>query len=155
MNRTDAVSFVSGLVFALGLGLGGMANANKVVNFLDLVGAWDPSLAFVMGGAIAVHLVAYQWFVPRMQQPLFAPRFGIPTRSDIDGRLVGGAALFGLGWGLGGYCPGPGIVSLGSGSMAPAVFMVAMVGGMLVFHELERRQERARVREDNEASAVS
>ena len=101
MNKTNLVAALSGILFGLGLGISGMTQADKVINFLDLADKWDPSLAFVMGGAIAVHLIAYR-LVTGMNSPVLAERFGIPTRTDIDGRLVGGAALFGVGWALGG-----------------------------------------------------
>ncbi|MCK6503506.1 YeeE/YedE family protein [Myxococcota bacterium] len=131
-----AVSFVVGLVFALGLGLSGMTQADKVIGFLNVAGAWDPSLAFVMMGAIAVHLVFYRFTVKR-PSPLLGGRFGIPTRTDIDPRLVGGSAIFGVGWALGGYCPGPGLVSAASGGASALVFVAAMTGGMLLYHVLQ------------------
>jgi uncharacterized membrane protein YedE/YeeE len=131
-----AVSFLVGLVFALGLGLSGMTQADKVIGFLNLAGAWDPSLAFVMMGAIAVHLVFFR-FTVRRPSPLLGGRFGIPTRTDIDPRLVGGSAIFGVGWALGGYCPGPGLVSAASGGASALVFVAAMTGGMLLYHVLQ------------------
>jgi len=133
MSRLIA-SFVGGLVFALGLGVSGMTDANKVIGFLNLAGDWDPSLAFVMVGAIGVHLLLYRSILKR-KSPLFADCFHVPTRRDINPKLVGGSALFGMGWGLGGFCPGPGLVSLMGYGSAPAVFVVFMLGGMLV-HKL-------------------
>ena len=124
-------SFVGGLVFALGLGVSGMTDANRVLGFLNLAGDWDPSLAFVMVGAIGVHLLLHRLILKR-QSPLFAGRFHIPTRRDMSPELLGGAALFGMGWGLGGFCPGPGLVSLMGHGSAAAVFVVSMLGGMLV-----------------------
>jgi uncharacterized membrane protein YedE/YeeE len=135
------VVFVAGLVFALGLGVAGMTNANKVIAFLDVGGPWDPSLAFVMMGAIGVHFFAYR-IVPRMERPLFAPRFGVPSRSDIDGRLLLGAGLFGVGWALGGYCPGPGLVSLAGGGAAAMVFVAAMLTGMRLYGLADAWQRR-------------
>jgi uncharacterized membrane protein YedE/YeeE len=120
---------VAGVLFGLGLGVSGMTQADKVINFLDLSHAWDPSLAFVMGGAFAVHLVLYRLII-RREYPLFTERFGIPTRTDMDAKLVGGAALFGVGWALGGYCPGPGIVSLSSGATNAVVFVGSFTLGM-------------------------
>jgi uncharacterized membrane protein YedE/YeeE len=140
--------FASGLLFALGLGVAGMTNANKVIGFLDVAGDWDPSLAFVMGGAIGVHFLAYR-MVGSMERPLFAARFGVPTRHDIDARLLGGAALFGVGWALGGYCPGPGLTSLAAGSSHAWIFVASMIVGMWLFQQIEaglRRQETAGVR---------
>lgn len=146
LGRLAAI-FGSGLLFALGLGISGMTQPAKVVGFLDITGDWKPELMFVMGGAIAVHLIAYR-LVPRMSRPLFEPRFGIPTRRDVDLRLVGGAVLFGAGWGLGGFCPGPGIVSLVSGQWQALVFVAAMLVGMLGFHTFEKVRARLRERGD-------
>jgi len=125
-------SFVSGVVFALGLGIGGMTQPAKVIGFLDFAGDWDPSLAFVMIGAIAVHACLYR-VIRNCPSPLFSPEFSLPTRTDIDLRLVGGAAIFGLGWGLAGFCPGPALTSLASGNSSPVIFSVAMIAGMLLY----------------------
>ena len=124
-------TFVSGVVFALGLGLAGMTRPEKVFAFLDLFGNWDPSLAFVMGGAIAVHAVAVRWAIGR-PAPILAERYSLSTRTGIDGRLVGGGALFGVGWGLAGYCPGPAITSLASLELAPIVVVASMTAGMFL-----------------------
>ena len=132
MTKTRIVSLVAGLVFGIGLVLSGMTRPDKVIGFLDVTGAWDPSLAFVMGGGVLVYAIAWQ-VVRRWRTPLVAPVFALPTRRDIDGRLVAGAALFGLGWGIGGYCPGPALVSLPSGQPSVIVFVVAMVLGMQLF----------------------
>lgn len=126
----------SGALFGAGLVLSGMTRPEKVVGFLDIGGAWDPSLAFVMAGAIAVHALAYRW-VRGQRAPLFAAKFNVPTRRDVDFKLLLGAALFGAGWGMGGYCPGPGIVSLASGGAGPVVFVAAMLLGMLATARLE------------------
>lgn len=122
-------SFVSGIVFALGLGISGMTRPVKVIAFLDFAGSWDPSLAFVMIGAICVYFVAYRWS-RKMASPVLAAEFSVPTRSDLDGRLIIGAAIFGAGWGLGGFCPGPAITSLASGATPVMVFVAAMTIGM-------------------------
>ncbi len=141
MNRFIA-PFVAGLVFALGLGISGMTDANKVIGFLNLAGDWDPSLAFVMVGAIGVHLALYR-IILRRKSPLFGDTFDIPTRRDVDPQLVGGAAVFGIGWGLGGFCPGPGLVSLaGFGSFA-AVFVGFMLLGMVVHKRVHRPKQEA------------
>ncbi len=123
-------AFGSGLVFALGLGISGMTRPVKVIGFLDFFGAWDASLAFVMIGAIAVYFVAYRWGTTKMRAPLLAPAFALPKRGDLDPRLIGGAAIFGAGWGLGGFCPGPALTSLASGAPAVLIFVAAMVVGM-------------------------
>lgn len=125
------ISFVAGIVFALGLGIGGMTQPAKVTAFLDFTGNWDPSLAFVMMGAIGVHAVLYRVIRAR-PSPVFAAAFSIPARKDIDPRLIGGAALFGLGWGLGGFCPGPALTAVASGKSSVLIFVGAMVGGMLL-----------------------
>jgi uncharacterized protein len=123
-------SFGSGLLFALGLALGGMTDPRKVIGFLDFAdGSWDPSLAFVMVGAIAITSVAFWWTRGRAR-PLWAERWSIPTRRDLDGALIAGAALFGVGWGLGGFCPGPGFVSLVTGSADVWIFVLSMLGGL-------------------------
>ena len=130
--KNQALSFVAGLVFGVGLLFAGMTQPGKVIAFLDLFGGWDPSLAFVMGGAIGVHFLAYR-LVPRLQQPLFASAWALPTRRDVDARLVIGAVLFGAGWGLGGYCPGPALTAVVSGAANTLVFVGAMLAGMGVF----------------------
>jgi uncharacterized membrane protein YedE/YeeE len=125
--------FVIGLIFGLGLLLSGMSNPAKVLNFLDFAairtGTWDPSLAFVMAGAIAVTFVGFT-LVLRRSQPLFAEKFHLPGKADIDARVIAGPAIFGIGWGLAGFCPGPAFTALGFGTMAALVFVVAMFAGM-------------------------
>lgn len=127
--KSRAAAVLAGILFGVGLGISGMTLPSKVTGFLDIAGAWDPSLAFVMVGAIAVHFVAYR-LVMRRSSPLFDTKFHLPTRKDIDARLVVGAAIFGVGWGLGGFCPGPGLVSAASGATAAIVFVFGMVVGI-------------------------
>jgi uncharacterized protein len=127
--------FLAGLLFSLGLGLSGMTDPNKIIGFLDVSHGWDPSLLLVMVGAIGVHLPLY-WWISRQQRPRFAERFERAPTAEITARLVGGAALFGAGWGLGGFCPGPGIVSLASGAMGAVVFVVGMTAGVVLFDRL-------------------
>ena len=122
-------AFGCGLLFGAGLVIGGMTQPSKVVGFLDFFGNWDASLAFVMGGALAVNAIAYR-FVLRRAHPVLAEEFAIPRRSEIDSRLIGGAMLFGVGWGLAGYCPGPAVTSLLSGHSAAPIFMAGMIAGM-------------------------
>ncbi len=133
MNASRLSVFVCGLMFGLGLGISGMTDADHVIGFLDLFGNWDPSLAFVMGGAIGVHLVLYRVILKR-ESPLYAGKFRIPTSKDIDVRLIAGAVLFGVGWGLGGVCPGPGLVSGAALTTPVLVFIATMISGMVVFH---------------------
>ena len=140
MTRTDgavpseavrtALGFLCGLVFGVGLLVSGMANPAKVLNFLDVAGAWDPSLAFVMGGASLTAFAGFRlaWRRPR---PVALPRFDLPTRTAIDAPLLGGAALFGIGWGIGGFCPGPAWTALALGAPGTLVFVPAMVLGLV------------------------
>ncbi len=151
MSRARETFFaaLAGLVFALGLGLAGMTQPSKVIGFLDVAGDWDPSLAFVMGGAIAVHLTAYRLLRGR-GRPLVASRFQLPTRTDIDLSLVLGAAIFGVGWGLGGYCPGPALVSAGALQKPALIFLAAMAAGMVLQHLLARGPQPAKNEESVE-----
>jgi uncharacterized membrane protein YedE/YeeE len=136
----------AGLLFGLGLILSGMTDPGKVIGFLDLAGAWDPSLAFVMGGAILVGVVAFRFARVRRTSLLNAP-MRLPTATAIDRRLVLGGLTFGIGWGIAGFCPGPALASLLSGGIKPLVFVVAMLAGMAIFEILEMlrnaRHERA------------
>lgn len=125
-------SLLSGLVFGLGLIVSGMANPAKVLGFLDLAGAWDPSLALVMAGAIAVGIFAF--LVAKKRTVSFiGAEMNLPTSTTIDRRLVIGSALFGIGWGVAGFCPGPGLVALGMGETKALVFVAAMLLGMAIF----------------------
>lgn len=121
-------ALAAGLIFGFGLGLSQMVNPEKVLGFLDVGGAWDPSLAFVMIGAIAVGFFAFR-FIPRASKPAFADVFQIPTRNDIDARLITGAVVFGVGWGLVGLCPGPAISSIAYGHYESLIFTAAMLAG--------------------------
>jgi uncharacterized membrane protein YedE/YeeE len=131
------VAFVVGLVFGVGLLLSGMVNPAKVLGFLDVAGKWDPSLALVMGGAVAVGLVAFAVARRRTSSLLGLP-MRLPADGAIDARLVAGSIVFGIGWGLAGFCPGPALVAVGAGYGKAAVFTLAMLAGMLVFGGLER-----------------
>lgn len=133
------VAAVSGFLFGAGLIVSGMTDPTKVKGFLDVAGGWDPSLMFVMVGAIAVHFVLFR-VILRLRSPLFTASFQIPKRTDLDARLLGGAAIFGVGWGLSGVCPGPGLVDAGAGSVYALVFVIAMTLGIL----FERRVLRKR-----------
>ena len=130
-------SLLAGLVFGIGLIVSGMANPAKVLGFLDLAGGWDPSLAFVMAGAIAVGLAAFA-AARRRTLSLLGCEMRLPTARHIDRRLVGGSLLFGVGWGIAGFCPGPAIVALGIGQARAFVFVAAMLAGMVLFEWLER-----------------
>ncbi|GAB2881074.1 YeeE/YedE thiosulfate transporter family protein [Microbulbifer echini] len=132
MMKTTVTALLAGLIFGLGLLLSGMANPEKVLGFLDITGAWDPSLALVMAGAIAVSLPAFQWLKGRGESLLKVP-LQLPTNTHIDRRLVIGGLLFGIGWGLAGFCPGPAIVASGAGQEKALVFTLAMLAGMGIF----------------------
>ena len=129
------VALFSGALFGLGLAVSGMANPQKVIGFLDVSGDWDPTLALVMGGALLVALPAFRWIFGR-RRPVLAENFEIPTK-EIDARLVGGSALFGVGWGLSGFCPGPAVVALvpalAAGILPVFAFVCAMIAGMVIY----------------------
>ena len=137
-QKQNATALISGLLFGLGLGLSQMIDPQRVLGFLDIFGRWDPTLAFVMGGAVFVTIVTFR-FVLKQPHPIFAERFYLPTRKDIDRNLLLGAALFGVGWGIGGYCPGPALTALVLGSWNPMLFVLAMVTGSLVQKQLSRQ----------------
>lgn len=118
----------SGLIFGIGLTISGMVNPGKIINFLDLAGSFDATLIFVMGAAVIITALGY-YFVLKQKQPLFADHFHLPTVKDIDLRLIGGSALFGIGWGLSGFCPGPAISSLAFGHSKSIIMLIAMAIG--------------------------
>ena len=129
--RGTLAGLIAGLLFGLGLCLSGMTSPAVVQGFLDVAGAWNPALLFVMAGGVAVTFLGYHFLVPK-SKPLWASRFSLPTATRIDTPLLAGAAIFGVGWGLAGYCPGPAVVSLASGRMAVVVFVVSMLVGMML-----------------------
>lgn len=133
--KTALSALLSGLLFGAGLAISGMTNTARVQGFLDLFGAWDPTLAFVMGSGLLVTTLGYR-LVFRNPKPLFADRFSLPTRADIDARLLGGAAIFGVGWGLVGYCPGPALAGLSYGYPQTLAFVPAMIAGLLLAHRI-------------------
>ena len=138
----NLLTLISGLLFGFGLLLSGMADPAKVQNFLDVFGTWDPSLAFVMGGAIAVTMPGF-WLVIRRNKPFFNDVFHLPSRTDLDARLITGAAIFGVGWGLGGFCPGPAITALPLAAEGSLVFVATMLTGMAASkYVLQRRDSR-------------
>lgn len=132
---------IAGLLFGVGLAMAGMTQPAKVIGFLDVAGAWDPSLAFVMLGAIAVYAPLYRWLVAHTL-PLFAAEFITAARQSIDSPLLVGAAIFGAGWGIAGFCPGPGIVSAGGGASLGVTFTISMLAGMVVFELYGKLQQR-------------
>ncbi|MDB5728569.1 MAG: rane protein [Noviherbaspirillum sp.] len=139
-----AIAFLTGLVFGLGLVLSGMTNPAKVIGFLDLAGNWDPSLAVVMGGAVLVAGIAFRVAKGRATALLGDP-MRVPTATQIDRRLVLGALVFGIGWGLAGYCPGPALASVVQGGIKPLIFVAAMVAGMAFYEIQDVRAARSRL----------
>ena len=138
MNRILSAFLIGGL-FGLGIVIAGMANPAKVLNFFDIAGTWDPSLAFVMGGGLAVAYVGYRLVFGRQARPVFEPTFDLPKQRRIDAELVGGAAVFGIGWGIAGFCPGGAVPALGLGYSETVVFLAAMVAGIIVGRALRSR----------------
>jgi uncharacterized membrane protein YedE/YeeE len=136
------LSFASGVVFAVGICVSGMSRQSKVLGFLDVAGDWDPSLLFVMGGAVGLHAIA--WHITRKRNaPILGGAFPEKPAPKLDAKLLGGAAVFGVGWGLGGFCPGPGVVACGSGAMMPLVFVAAMALGMFIASPRKKAPSRA------------
>lgn len=133
-------AFLSSLLFGLGLGISGMTIPAKVIGFLDITGHWDPSLALVMVGAIAVHSLSFRW-ITRRKSPIFTEYFEIPTKRKIDFKLIVGSLLFGIGWGLGGFCPGPAIVSSVAGLKTVYVFLSSMIAGVYLHYGFFRSQK--------------
>lgn len=132
------MGYIAGLLFGLGLALAGMTDPARVLGFLDIFGAWDPTLMFVLGGAVVTTFIGYR-LVFRRERPMLGETFQLPTRQDLDARLIGGAALFGIGWGLSGYCPGPAIASIAGLSAPLFAMLVAMVAGWFLARALPAR----------------
>lgn len=137
---TLLISLLSGLLFGLGLALSGMVDPARVLGFLDLAGAWDPSLAFVMGGALLVFMPGYFWLVRPRRQSLLGEACPSAPSQRLDGRLLGGAALFGIGWGMAGICPGPALALITGGQPMIWLFVAAMIVGMLLVDRLWQRR---------------
>jgi uncharacterized membrane protein YedE/YeeE len=133
--KQNAVSFAVGLIFAVGLALSGMTQPQKIIAFLN-PWDWDPSLLFVMAGAVGIHMFTYP-LIKMRSSPLLDTKWHVPTRKDLTVRLILGSALFGIGWGLGGFCPGPGVTSLASGDLRVVLFVAAMIAGMMLFKKTE------------------
>lgn len=128
-------AYLIGIIFGVGISISGMANPAKVLNFFDIAGTWDPSLAFVMGGALVVTFIGYR-FVLKRPTPFAANSFQIPTGRAIDARLIGGSALFGIGWGIAGFCPGGALPALGTGVTQVFIFVAALIAGILIARAL-------------------
>lgn len=136
--KNSLAAFAVGFIFALGLGLSGMTQPHVVIGFLDVFGHWNPSLLFVMIGATLVHFFAYR-LIRKRNSPLFSSEWYVPTKKAITPSLVIGSLMFGIGWGLAGYCPGPAMTSLASFQLIPFVFVVSMLGGMFIFRILDSK----------------
>lgn len=136
--KNALAALVVGFIFAIGLGVSGMTQPQKVVGFLDLFGNWDPSLIFVMVGAILVHFVTYK-VIRKRSSPLFDTKWHVPTKTELTPALIGGALLFGIGWGLGGFCPGPAVTSLASFEPRVLMFVVSMIVGMYLFRFIDKK----------------
>jgi uncharacterized membrane protein YedE/YeeE len=142
ITRPIVPPLLSGGLFGAGLAIGGMTDPVRVRGFLDLFGSWDPTLAFVMGGAVIVMAIAWR-FQARMARPLFGERFALPDRSDLDVKLIAGSALFGVGWGVAGLCPGPAVASLALAPSDALPFVAAMLAGMALHRIVPARKRRA------------
>jgi uncharacterized membrane protein YedE/YeeE len=140
--------FLCGVLFALGLGVAGMTQPTKIIAFLDVAGDWDPSLLFVMGGAIAVNWIFYRISLRRLQ-PVFQDKFIIPSHRKINSRLIIGSTLFGIGWGLSGYCPGPAWVVSVNGAVSTLAFLTAMLAGMFLFQIIQTEELPPGVAKEN------
>lgn len=127
-NKQNIVALLSGLLFGLGLAVSQMIDRERVLGFLDVLGKWDATLMFVLGGAVGVTVISFRFILP-LKHPLFDRQFYLPTRNDIDGKLILGAVIFGIGWGISGFCPGPAVVSLVQLSLNPIIFILAFIGG--------------------------
>lgn len=142
--KQNLIALLCGVIFGLGLAISQMIDTARVIGFLDVAGKWDPTLMFVLGGAVGVTVVSFR-FVLRRSNPFFAPKFFLPGRDSIDGRLVTGATIFGIGWGISGYCPGPGFASLALfNSWNPVLFLLALAAGSWSYRWLSHRSKAAK-----------
>ncbi|WP_103334837.1 DUF6691 family protein [Pseudotabrizicola formosa] len=135
-------ALVAGLIFGLGIAISGMGNPAKVLNFFDPLGTWDPSLAFVMGGALITTAIGYRVIFGQRKAPLFDTTFHLPMARVIDAKLIGGSAVFGLGWGIAGFCPGGAIPALGFAPWPTALFLISMAGGIVIARWLQALPRR-------------
>ncbi|WP_299406049.1 DUF6691 family protein [Acaryochloris sp. IP29b_bin.148] len=135
--QQQLIALLSGILFGLGLGLSQMVDRERVIGFLDIAGKWDPTLIFVLGGAVGVTLLSFRWVLGR-KQPVLASTFSMPNRKDIDRKLITGAIIFGIGWGIAGYCPGPSLTALVLGIWNPVLFVGAFIAGSLVYRQFQQ-----------------
>lgn len=135
MKKQSVIALISGLLFGLGLSISQMVDRERVLGFLDVAGKWDATLMFVLGGAVGVTLITFR-FILKLKHPLFEQKFYLPSRQDIDLKLILGAVIFGIGWGIGGYCPGPAVTSLVQLSVNPIIFIIAFIIGSLGYEKI-------------------
>ena len=135
--QQQLIALLSGILFGLGLGLSQMVDRERVIGFLDIAGNWDPTLIFVLGGAVGVTLFSFRWVLGR-KQPVLTNTFSVPNRKDVDKQLITGAIIFGIGWGIAGYCPGPSLTALVLGSWNPVLFVSAFITGSLVYQRFQQ-----------------
>ncbi|GAB4312782.1 DUF6691 family protein [Cyanobacterium aponinum UTEX 3221] len=135
MKKQSVIALISGLLFGLGLSISQMVDRERVLGFLDVAGKWDATLMFVLGGAVGVTLITFR-FILKLKHPLFEQKFYLPSRQDIDLKLILGAVIFGIGWGIGGYCPGPAVTSLVQLSINPIIFILAFIIGSLGYEKI-------------------
>lgn len=143
------VSLIAGFLFGLGMMVSGMVDPAKVIGFLNIFGHWDPSLAFVMGGALMVFAPGYFLLVKKQPKPVLADTFCLSENQKLDKKLIGGSALFGIGWGLAGICPGPAVTALGSGAATVSMFVLSMIAGMFLVNQLTERKAAMALRSQN------
>jgi uncharacterized membrane protein YedE/YeeE len=136
-NKQNIVALISGLLFGLGLAVSQMVDRERVIGFLDVMGKWDITLMFVLGGAVGVTVITFRFILP-LKHPIFDKKFYLPTRNDIDAKLILGAVIFGIGWGISGFCPGPAVTSLVQLSFNPIIFILAFIVGSFSFQLITR-----------------
>jgi uncharacterized membrane protein YedE/YeeE len=136
--KRNLVSFLVGLIFAIGLGLAGMTQPQKIIGFLDVFGSWDPSLLFVMAGAVGIHFASYR-LIRKRNSPILSVKWEVPTSGEVTKPLLLGSFIFGVGWGLSGFCPGPALVSLASGEGGVFLFVIGMIAGLILFNALYKK----------------
>lgn len=141
MNKI-LMTFITGAIFGLGIAVSGMANPAKVLNFFDVAGTFDPSLIFVMGGALITTAIGYRILFGKREKPVFDAKWHVPANRTVDARLIAGSATFGIGWGIAGFCPGGAVPAIGFGGLPILIFMVTMMGGILAARALDHMRPR-------------
>lgn len=134
--KNGITALIVGFLFAIGLGISGMTQTQKIIGFLDIFGKWDPTIVFVMSGAVIVHFITYK-FIRKRKSPVLSPQWHVPNKRELTPSLIIGATVFGFGWGLGGFCPGPALTSVASFELKPILFVLSMIVGMILFRLLD------------------